>query len=339
MEGKNVASSPEKGGAGYPLWFRDRVLADLAGRPGATATDRVTTTAEHWQVGEAQIWKWKKRREDTGSAERAPKTGGRPRKIKANLEALLLLMMVAYPDSYDDEYAATLSSLSSVTITEADVRRVFERHNVTRKKIHKIASESDPELVQQFHASPLPDGHLGTALDDLIDVDESFLILVKAGRKYGRALRGKPATVVAKYRKGLKLTIYLAIGRKGMVAYWVCTQHATEQAFAEFIELFLFPKLDGHKVVMMDNLRSHKAQAVTDVFATSNHQALYRPPYTPQIAPIETYFDLLKDKVKRRIRDITEANAIRKVSECCEELPDDATDLFRHCGYRTEFFY
>ena len=74
-------------------------------------------------------------------------------------------------------------------------------------------------------------------------------------------------------------------------------------------------------------------QSVRAAVDASPHTLVFRPPYAPQVAPVETFFKGMRDQLRRRRRMLTEANIMNMIAQSIEALPDDATDLFRFCGY------
>ena len=53
-------------------------------------------------------------------------------------------------------------------------------------------------------------------------------------------------------------------------------------------------------LIIMDNWSIHKTSNVKDEIIKSNIKWIYQPWYTPQWAPVENYFSILKDKLKKR---------------------------------------
>ena len=60
--------------------------------------------------------------------------------------------------------------------------------------------------------------------------------------------------------------------------------------FLAYVEQALAPTLRAGDVVVMDNLRAHKAKGVRAAIAAAGAQVLYLPPYSPDLNPIEQAF-------------------------------------------------
>jgi len=66
------------------------------------------------------------------------------------------------------------------------------------------------------------------------------------------------------------------------------------ETFRAYVEQFLVPTLAAGDIVIMDNLGSHKGQAVRTAIEGVGAQPLYLPPYSPDLNPIEQVFAKLK---------------------------------------------
>jgi hypothetical protein len=125
--------------------------------------------------------------------------------------------------------------------------------------------------VELWFCSPPPVGCLGVPYMELVDIDESGIFIVDTQRQYGKAFVGREASIVARYQKGTRLNLILAVTSRGSLAYWIKTGNTTSavidvatllqhpvQVFCDFLQLFVFPKLgDRPHFVMFDNLSAH----------------------------------------------------------------------------------
>ena len=76
--------------------------------------------------------------------------------------------------------------------------------------------------------------------------------------------------------------------------------------FRTYVERVLVPTLRPGEVVVMDNLASHKSQAVRHAIRSAGAHLLSLPPYSPDLNRIEQAFAKLKHwmrKVASRSRD------------------------------------
>jgi transposase len=66
------------------------------------------------------------------------------------------------------------------------------------------------------------------------------------------------------------------------------------ESFTAWVQHALVPTLSPGDVVVMDNLGSHKGQAVRTAIRTAGAHLLFLPPYSPDLNPIEQLFAKLK---------------------------------------------
>lgn len=73
------------------------------------------------------------------------------------------------------------------------------------------------------------------------------------------------------------------------------------------MEKQLIPGLEKDDVVIMDNMRSHHAKAVTELLDDAGISYIYLPPYSPDLNPIEKMWSKMKAILrKRKIRVASE---------------------------------
>jgi transposase len=87
-------------------------------------------------------------------------------------------------------------------------------------------------------------------------------------------------------------------------------------------------------IVVMDNLNSHKVAGVREAIAGAGAQAVYLPPYSPDLNPIETVFSKFKWLVRSQSRRTVAGlwQLCGQVSQLFHEF--ECRRHFRHCGYR-----
>ena len=66
------------------------------------------------------------------------------------------------------------------------------------------------------------------------------------------------------------------------------------ECFLLYVEQILVPSLKPGDIVVMDNLGSHKAQAIREAIHKVGARVLFLPPYSPDLNPIEQVFSKLK---------------------------------------------
>ena len=127
---------------------------------------------------------------------------------------------------------------------------------------------------------------------------------------------------------GLRLT--------GLIAPMVIDGALTGPHFEAYLRQILLPALRPGDIVVMDNLRTHHLACVAPLLATRDARALYLPPYSPDLTPIEPAFGQVKAILRRRqLRTVDELWAA--FGESLDWVtPDQAANYFRHMGYLPE---
>ena len=95
------------------------------------------------------------------------------------------------------------------------------------------------------------------------------------------------------------MTLLASMTLKGMQAAMTLEGAVDEPAFEAFIRDVLLPTLRPGQLVIMDNLSSHKTEAVEQLIRQAGCQLLFLPAYSPDFSPIEEAFSKLKAFIRR----------------------------------------
>lgn len=79
------------------------------------------------------------------------------------------------------------------------------------------------------------------------------------------------------------------------------------ESFQLYVEQFLVPSLRPGDIVIMDNLGSHKGNAVRAAIRGAGARLLFLPPYSPDLNPIEQMFAKLKHLMRKAAERTVEA--------------------------------
>ena len=105
--------------------------------------------------------------------------------------------------------------------------------------------------------------------------------------------------------------------------------------FRAYVEPMLAPTLSPGDSVVMDNVATHKVAGIREAIENRQARLLYRPPYSPDLNPIEQGFAKLKALLRKageRTRDGL-CNAIAHSLKLYS--PAECRNLFRHSGSPT----
>jgi transposase len=152
-------------------------------------------------------------------------------------------------------------------------------------------------------------------------------------RRYGRAPRGERVVGTVPQNYGANVTMLAALGSHGIEAVMTIDGSTNAEVFRAHVEQVLRPTLRPGDIVIMDNLRAHKAARIRETVEPAGAQVLYLPPSSPDLSPIEPCWSKLKTALrtaKARTREALEhaiAQALAPITVA------DAHTWFHHCGY------
>jgi len=99
-----------------------------------------------------------------------------------------------------------------------------------------------------------------------------------------------------------------------------------------YVEQVLRAQLRPYDVVVMHNLSAHKVAGIHELIESSGAQLLDRPPYSPDLNPIEKTWSKFK-KFLRDAKARTKKAPDTDVTDPLKTIPsENAAGWFRHCG-------
>ena len=138
----------------------------------------------------------------------------------------------------------------------------------------------------------------------LVVLDEAGANLAM-GRSHAWVLRGQEYVEPRPMNWGENLTLIGAIRRTGWVTLNTKWRAVNTRFFVEWVRRRLAPRLRPHDIVLLDNLKAHKAPDVRRLVEARGATLRYLPPYSHDFSPIEPAWGL----VKRHIRTHAPARA------------------------------
>lgn len=176
-------------------------------------------------------------------------------------------------------------------------------------------------------------------------VDPSSLVFLdESGAKtnmtrlYGRAPVGERCIDHTSHGHWKTMTMISAIRMEGVVddATLLIDGPMNRDTFETYTEQCLVPSLRPGDVVIMDNLSSHKSEAVREMIESAQADLWYLPPYSPDLNPIEKLWSKVKAWLRRVMASTFDglmdamAHALRAVDA------EECANYFRSCGYGHE---
>jgi transposase len=166
----------------------------------------------------------------------------------------------------------------------------------------------------------------------LVFVDETWA-KTNMVRTHGRCRRGERLHAKAPHGHWKTLTFIAALRHDQIEAPCVLDGPINGVSFTAWVEQFLVPTLKPGDIVILDNLGSHKGEAVRKAIRAAGARLLFLPPYSPDLNPIEQVFAKLKTLLRKAAERTVEA-----VWKCIGALldrftPDECANYFANSGY------
>lgn len=153
-------------------------------------------------------------------------------------------------------------------------------------------------------------------------------------RLRGRAPRGERLIAKIPHGHWKTTTLIAALGIDGIRCSTVVDGAINGDVFEAFVRHVLLPELRPGDVVVMDNLSSHKRLAIRQLIESVGAKLVYLPPYSPDLNPIEHIFSKVKQLLRLLAYRTRKALWGSMQSVLDAVTTSDATNCFRHCGYR-----
>ena len=145
----------------------------------------------------------------------------------------------------------------------------------------------------------------------------------KGARLIGRAPHGRWRT----------MTFIAALRHDRIDAPFVLDGPVNGEAFRAYVKTVLVPTLRPGDVVVMDNLSSHKGQAVRRAIRAADAHLFFLPPYSPDLNPIEQVFSKLKHMLRNAAERTTE-RTWRKIAALLDCFtPRECSNYLVNAGY------
>ncbi|PTB84081.1 hypothetical protein C9985_01130 [Marinobacter vinifirmus] len=116
---------------------------------------------------------------------------------------------------------------------------------------------------------------------------------------HGWGPKGQPLRAQAPGGHWMTMTFIAALRHDGLTAPCVFDGPINAERFLAWVRQFLVPTLKPGDVVILDNLSSHKGEAVRAEIRQAGAHLFFLPPYSPDLNPIEQVFAKLKRLLRR----------------------------------------
>jgi transposase len=172
-------------------------------------------------------------------------------------------------------------------------------------------------------------------VDRLVFLDESG-VTTKMARTHARAPRGQRAYGNIPLGSWQRLTVLGALACEGLIASMSIEAASSTSVLLAYLEQVLVPKLqqiEPNAILVMDNLRPHRATEVRELLAQAGIELLYLPRYSPEFNPIEQAWAKVKERLKAKAARSLEALEAELKPALDTITAKDAKGWIRHAGY------
>ena len=106
-------------------------------------------------------------------------------------------------------------------------------------------------------------------------------------RLYARAVGGSRTTEAVPRNYGTSTSMISTVGAAGIEATMTVEGSVDTLVFNAYCEQVLRPTLKSGDVIVLDNLRAHRASHIEEITARCGARVIWLPPYSPDFSPIE----------------------------------------------------
>ncbi len=306
----------------YSTDLRDRVVASVAS--GRTCR----ATAALFGVSVSSVVKWCQRVRATGSVA-AYWMGGHRRRVLAGERDWLLARLVEKPDLTLRALVAEMVD-RGIPASYGAVWRLLKAEGITVKKSLFAAEQDRPDVARRRVRWKQYQGRLDPRR--LVFIDETWA-KTNMTRQHGRCLRGRRLVAKVPHGRWRTLTFLAALRHDRIEAPCVIDGPINGLSFLAYVEQVLLPTLRTGDIVIMDNLGSHKRQAIRRLIRTVGAKLFFLPPYSPDLNPIEQVFAKLKTLLRKADERSIEATWRRIGALLDSFTPAECANYLKNSGY------
>jgi transposase len=166
----------------------------------------------------------------------------------------------------------------------------------------------------------------------LVFIDETWA-KTNMTRSHGRCTKGQRLVAKVPHGHWRTMTFLAALRHDAVTAPFVVDGPINGQWFLTYVEQVLVPTLKPGDIVIIDNLGSHKSQAVRKAIRSAGAKLFFLPPYSPDLNPIEQVFAKLKTLLRKAAERSPEATW-RRIGTLLDAFkPKECANYIANSGY------
>jgi transposase len=163
-------------------------------------------------------------------------------------------------------------------------------------------------------------------------IDETGLN-TKLARIHGRCPIGQRCHSAVPHGHWQSSTFIAALRHESIDAPFLVEGSVDAEVFTVYLEQVLSPLLHEGDTLILDNLSTHKIQAVARLLSPQGVAVRYLPPYSPDLNPIELAFAKLKAHLRQAAARNLEALHSALAAALNSFSPQHCRNFFRHAQY------
>ena len=198
------------------------------------------------------------------------------------------------------------------------------------KKSLRASEQDRPDVARRRERWKRHQGRLDAAR--LVFIDETWA-KTNMTRTHGWCARGNRLVAKAPFGRWRTLTFLAALRHDRIEAPCVIDGPINGRSFLAYVEQVLVPTLAAGDIVVMDNLGSHKGQAVRKAIRAAGAKLFFLPPYSPDLNPIEQVFAKLKTLLRKAEERTAEATWQRIGALLNAFAPHECSNYLVNAGY------
>jgi len=201
----------------------------------------------------------------------------------------------------------------------------------TQKKSQRAAEQDRPDVAERREEWRAEQPELNP--EHLVFLDETGAATNMA-RRYGRCARGQRLVSSVPWGHWKTTTFIAALSVDGVTAPCVLDGPMDGDSFRAYVEQCLVPTLRPGKIVMLDNLASHKVAGIREAIEGAGCALRYLPSYSPDLNPIEQFFAKLKALLRKAAARTFDTLLAAIADALTKVRPHECANYFANCGYR-----
>ncbi len=238
---------------------------------------------------------------------------GRPVALSSEHRLFIKQAVIKKPTITQVEIRHALMTEHGISVSQQTIHRTLQNMNITYKVLTKIPVKGDTELQHKFVKDILKNDVEYTAFDEAA-------VVTPCSPRYGYAERGHRAEIKTDSLPRKRVSLLVAISsRHSRPIFWLSQHNVNTAAVHKFLSRLPW----SNSTLILDNASYHR-----QVRHHWTGNVLYLPPYSPQLNPVELFFQTFKAKLRRSFAcdSVSIKRILHQTIRSCH-----GPNLFEHC--------